>query len=102
MARIDETNKNIQIFTIPGPRFAGHVPSWNPSSLAEEAYPQNYMVGQPKESHLGPAFREVPYALFFPRLEDELQNRCVFWFYLPWEAMRWIKKSRDGYSCGRS
>ena len=32
-------------FTIPNPRLAGNVPTWNPS-FVEEAYPQNYMVSR--------------------------------------------------------
>ena len=47
--------KNTQSFTIPIPRFAGHVPTWNLSSSAEEAYPQIYMVGQP-ENHISHLF----------------------------------------------
>ena len=46
--RIDETNKDTQSFTVPTLRFAGHVSTWNTPSFAEEAFPQNYMVGQPK------------------------------------------------------
>ena len=47
VARSDETNTDTQSFTIPNPRFAGNVPTSNPPSFAEEAYPQSYMVGQP-------------------------------------------------------
>ena len=37
-ARIDETNKDTQSFTIHNPRYARNVPTWNPSSGAEEVH----------------------------------------------------------------
>ena len=40
-ARVDQMERNTKSFTIPTPRFAGTVSTWNPPSLAEGAYPQN-------------------------------------------------------------
>ena len=48
LPRIGETHKETPSFTMSKPRFAGNVPTLNPSSSAEEVSPQNFMVGQPK------------------------------------------------------
>ena len=45
VARIDETDKHTQSFTTSTPSFSRKVPTWYPS-CAEEAYPQNCMVGK--------------------------------------------------------
>ena len=40
--------ENTQNLAIPTPRFSGKFSTWNPPSHAEEAYPKNYMVEQPR------------------------------------------------------
>ena len=49
VARFDETNKETRSFTILNPRFAGNVPTVNLPSSADEAYPPNFMIGQPNQ-----------------------------------------------------
>ena len=46
VARMDETNKDNQSFTIPTPRFAGNASTWNPPSVAEGTYPQIIWVNR--------------------------------------------------------
>ena len=75
--RFDESNK-AQSFTIKNLRVVGNEPTVNLPSSAEEVYPQNYTVGQPK-NHISDLQFE-PYARDLPVLEDEFQNRSVSWF----------------------
>ena len=42
------SHRSTRNFAIPTPRFANKFSTWNPSSHAEGAYPQNCMVEQPK------------------------------------------------------
>ena len=47
------------------------------------------MVEQQKTNVSEGAVRKIPYDVI-PTLENELQDRGVFWFYFHSEAMRWI------------
>ena len=46
VARMDETNKDNQSFTIPTPRFVGNASTWNPPSVAEGTYSQIIWVNR--------------------------------------------------------
>ena len=93
VARTDETKRETQRFSIPNTRFVGNVPTWNPPSFAE-GLPTKLHGRTAEESHLGPAFREVPHALLLPALEDEFQKKCVLVFISLQEQCVGLKKSR--------
>ena len=56
VARTDEINRDTQSFTVPTPRSAENVSTWDPPSHAQGAYSQNCMVETSEESGLGNAF----------------------------------------------
>ena len=82
--------KETQSFTIPDPRFAWNVPIVNLPSFVEEVFQRNYMVGQPKKPHLGPAFRKIPCASTSPCWRTSFKTEVCSGSNYPSEAMRWI------------
>ena len=76
-------------FMIPTPRFAGNDP-------------QNFMVGQTKNQIEEMQFDKLPCALFLLMTGNELQNRSVFLFWLPFgsnaldlKKWRWLRSVDD-------
>ena len=78
-ARFDETNKQTQSLTIPNPRFTGIVPTVNPPSAAEEVYPHNFMVGQPKNHISDLQFEKFTALATFHCWKTSFKTE-VFWF----------------------
>ena len=55
-----------------------------------------------EESGLGHALRQIPYTLNVPVLQDEVQNRSMFQFWLPFGSYALNLRSGDGPFGGRS
>ena len=89
-ARIDETKRETQSFTILAPRFAGNVATVNPPSRAEEVYPQNFIVGQPK-NHISDLHFELQPYHGGGRVS---KPKCVLVLITLWKESVGLKKSR--------
>ena len=102
-ARINETKKDTQSFTaIPTPRFAGHVPTWNPPSFAEGSYPQNYVVEQPKNQISDMHFDKFPMFSSFPAWRTSFKTEMFLCSNYNSETMRWIEEVDVADFGGRS
>ena len=76
VARFDETSNEEQSFTIPDPRFARNVLTVN---LPRKRFTRaKFMVGQPREPHLGPAFRKKSLRLLPSHVGGRVsKQKCV-------------------------
>ena len=71
-ARTDELERHTEKFAIPTPRFARKFSTWNPSFHAEEAYPQNCMVQQPRNQVSDMHFDK------YPKLDSARKLRGIY------------------------
>ena len=78
-----------QSFTILNRRFAGNVPTWSP--FVEEAYPPNYMVGQPKNHISEMHFEKFCTPSSLSGLRTSFETEVCSGFYCTSDTMRWIK-----------
>ena len=79
-----------QSFTITNRRLAGNVPTWSP--FAEEAYPQNYMVGQPKNHISALHLEKFPTPSTFPCGRTVFKTEVCSGSHYPPKAMRWTEE----------
>ena len=101
IAKTDELERNTQNLATPTPRFARKFSTWNPPAHVQGAYPQNCMVEQPK-NQISEMHFKVPYTFDISVMEDELQNRGMFLFWLSHGSNAMDQRSGDGRFSGRS
>ena len=92
VARIDETNKDTHR------DFAGHVSSCNPRSLAEGAYPQSYIVEQPKNQASEMLSDKFPLSPTFQYRKTSFKTEV----WLPFGSYALDQRCGDGRLGGRS
>ena len=92
VARFDEAYKVPQSFTIPNPRCARNVPTVNLPSSAEEVYPQNFVVGQPKKHISDLQFEKFPTFATFKCWKTSFKTEVCSSSKYPSESMRWMKE----------
>ena len=56
------------------------LPVVEPPSRPGEVYVQNFMIEQQKTNASELQFAKFPFTVDIPMLENELQDRSVFWF----------------------
>ena len=86
---VSKRRETTQSFTIPTLRLAGNVSTWNPPSLAEGPYPQNYMVEQPRNQISEMPFAQFPTPSTFQCWKTSFKTEVRSWSNYPSEAMRW-------------
>ena len=92
-AKEEESVRRIQNFATPTPRYARKFSTWNPSSHAEVAHPQNCMVEQPRnqvsEMHFDKFLNPSTFQCWKTSFDTEVCACCNF---RTEDAMLWIKE----------
>ena len=84
--------KEFRKFTIPTPRCAGNFATWKRLYRTWANLFSKLYDGKPEESYLGLAFRQIPWHIGLPVLEDIFRAWNIFLFSCLAIAMLWIKE----------